>query len=229
MCAFILGAIAQSSWDASDHLLHENLLPILLREFRNETATNYRHITTHTMLILCSSEPAPSLELISPIVPFLVSNLLTHQDPVIVTGICLAITKLLSFHKFPELLTSNLWRSIVRLPDRGVRLGNTQLQNAALGLVRQMTLGDESQIDTLISCGVLTVLIRILSGLHGNDTKCEACKILSSIVCRSPKLIDAIVQAGAIELLQMQFQRYSNHFLGEEAALVIVNMFSMAI
>ena len=224
-CVSALGSIANSSWEATDYLLQENLLPILLREFKYETQQNFHQTARTVMLTICSSVPAPRTELISSIVPLLVEQIMPQgdTDTVDLSQVCQAIntfTKVLTWEKrFPELLTQELWENIVRLLDR---MSDAKLELAVLGLVRQMVSGGDSQIETVICCGGLAALKRTLNAPNYSLVKLEAFKILSSIATSgNAKHIEKILQAELIEVLLAQVTRYVNQ---QEATWVIIDL-----
>ena len=202
-----------------DYILHENVLPILLRETGEHVKTGLRRNVVWTISNLCRGKPAPPFDRVSPAIPVL-AELIRSTDANIVTDACWALSYLSDGEeqKISELLRHGICETVVSLLNHQA----ASVQTPALRVIGNIVTGDDFQTETAIRCGALVALKFMLDNNPKKSIKREVCWTISNITAGTVSQIEEVFKAGVIESL-INHMKYAEFDVRKEAAWAIAN------
>ncbi|CEM02212.1 unnamed protein product [Vitrella brassicaformis CCMP3155] len=217
-----LGNIAVGGSAACDLVLAAGVMEPLLKVLRKSTKVSMLRSASRTLANLCSRQPLPPFELVSPAVP-VVAELIKRpdQDARVLRQGCLALSYLTeegSDEGIEAVVGSGVCGRLVEL--MGGHDSHT-VRRHALCAFGKIVAGNEVHTQEMVDCGAIPSLKALLSSPRRNVRK-EASRAISNIMAGNREQRQAVIDSGVVpQVIIMATTDVPS--VQEEALCVIIN------
>lgn len=217
-CVWALGNVAGDSSKCREHLLHTNLLEVLLIQINKNKNLTFLRNAVWTLSNLCREKSKLKKNDNSSIISEL-SKLIFSEDNDILTDVCWALSYISDGSSviIQGIINSGMLNRITEL----LMHKDTRVQTPALRTVGNIVTGDDFQTQAVINCSVLPCLLTLLNS-NKKSIKREACWAISNITAGNVSQIQATIDSKIFPTL-INLLESSESDVKKEAAWAISN------
>jgi hypothetical protein len=190
----------------ADACIQGGLIPPLLQVLRaphvaqaGATTVPLARTAAWALSNCCRGDDLPSMPMLLPVYSTLAALVQPTTDTEVLTDACWALSFLTDgpHERIQALIDTNVIRRLVDLLS-GER---PPALSPALRAVANLVTGDDTQTQTVINCGALLQLQKLLANSHAHPPNIvrEACWALSNIAAGTKGQVDAVIASGAIQ------------------------------
>uniref|UniRef100_A0A0N4ZAH5 Importin subunit alpha n=1 Tax=Parastrongyloides trichosuri TaxID=131310 RepID=A0A0N4ZAH5_PARTI len=215
-----LGNIIGDGPHFRDYCIKLGIIPQLLKFVTPDISINFLRNVTWVMVNLCrSKDPAPTLEVVTALLPAL-SILIYHEDTAVLVDTVWALSYLTDSgnEQIQAVIQAGVVKRLVQL------LGHEdgKVQTAALRAVGNIVTGTDEQTQHVIDAGSLFMMPKLL--MHNkNKINKEAVWFVSNITAGLESQVQAVIEAELIPLIINLLDK-GDHLTQKEAAWAISNV-----
>ena len=194
----LLGTIAADSAAARNQCLDHGALDRLLKHLSREQDPERKRMGVRALKTLCTMNPLPKWDQVTPALPML-AELLQDHDPEVIRLTCLVLISMCGGddNQLQQVLDTK-----PSMVQRLVELLTSEVTGPvgwyALQVLSQMASGNDQQLQTVLDMGALSAIPDLLSMTR---TRADALFLLSNVTAGTTAQIQMVFDAGLFQLV----------------------------